>query len=770
MSADREDRLVRYTRWLARWRWAVVVVTVAVTAWLAAGVRQLTFDNNYRVFFSPENPQLRAFEELERIYTKNDSIFFIVQPQDRQIFTPRVLRAIKELTDKAWQIPYSTRVDSLTNFQHTRADGDDIEVSDLVPEVDGISAERIAEIRDIAVNDPVLRNRLIDPAGTTTGVAVRIVPPGRSRGEIPAAAAHARKLAAETRQAYPELRVELSGTTMLSNAFAEAPQEDVRFLIPLMYTILTASMLLFLRSISGAVATLLVVALSAAGAMGIAGRMGIALNAVSVSAPTIILTLAIADSVHILLTMVDLMQREGKPKVEALAESLRINAQAVFLTSLTTVIGFLSLNSSDAPPMRDLGNITAVGVALAWVYSMVFLPALIAILPVRARALSLNVGLPMDRLADFVIARRRPLLRLMSVVSVVLTLCLLRFEINDKPVEYFHKDNAFRQATEFMMQNLMGFYGLNMSLESGEPGGINDPKYLRTVGELVDWLRSRPDVSHVDTITDTMKRLNMNMHGDDPAYYRLPEDRELAAQYLLLYEMSLPYGLDLNDRIDVDKSATRISVTNTDVDFRHLKGFKVEVERWIDVHGLPAMRDGEGASPAVMFAYIAERNIRAMTLGSSVAFGLIALTLMIALRSFKMGVISLVPNLVPIGMAFGIWALLWGTVDFAVSVVAGVSIGIIVDDTIHFLSKYVRARREKGLSAEDSVRYAFHTVGNALWANSVILVLGFSALALSAFWPNATLGLLTAIAIVAALAADFLLLPPLLLLVDRDSR
>lgn len=770
MGTSANSRVASYVRGVVRWRWVIIVAVLAATAAMTTGLSRLSFSNNYRVFFSPQNPQLRAFDELEHVYTKNDNVFFVVQPRSGQVFSRPVLQALTDLTNRAWQIPYSTRVDSLINFQHTRAVGDDIEVADLVADPAQLSEAEIAAIREIAVNDPVLRDRMIDPEGTTTGVNVRIYPPGKSRTEVGEAALAARKLADEIQAQYPDLHIEITGTTMLSYNFSEAPQADTKLLIPLMYGILAIAMFVFLRSLSGALATLSVVALSAVGAMGIAGWLGIQLNGVNISAPTIILTLAIADSVHILLTMVDAMQHDGMSKIDALVESMRVNAQAVFLTSFTTVIGFLSLNFSDAPPMRDLGNITAVGVGLAWIYSMLFLPAMISILPMRARELALNIGLPMDRLANFVIRRRRPLLIVMSAIALTLTLSILRFEVNDKPDEYFGKNNPFRRATRFMTDNLTGFYGMNISLPSGESGGINSPEYLRSVEEFVTWLRARPDVSHVDTLNDTMKRLNMNMHGDDPAYYKLPEDRELAAQYLLLYEMSLPYGLDLNDRINVDKSATRLSIANTDVDFRQLKQFKSEAEAWLQENGMPAMRDAQGASPAVMFAYIAERNIRAMVTGSAVAFALISLTLMIALRSFKIGVISLIPNLVPIGMAFGIWALLWRDVDFAISIVAGVSIGIIVDDTIHFLAKYTRARREKGMDPEDSVRYAFHTVGNALWANSVILVFGFGALGLSAFWPNATLGMLTAIAMVMALICDFLLLPPLLMLVDKDRK
>lgn len=761
--------MVRFTRSVIRWRWIVVAASVAVAAACLSGVGRLTFSNNYRVFFSDQNPQLRAFESLERIYTKNDSIVFVLQPEDRDVFSVDTLRIVHDLTADAWHVPFSTRVDSITNFQHTRADDDELIVEDLVPDPEALDSDDLRRVRDIALSEPLLRDRLISADGATTGVNVRIHPPGKSRSEISEAVAYSRRLADKVREAHPGMRVELTGTTMLSNAFAEAPEADVRFLLPLMYAVLLGMMLFLLRSVFGALATFAVIVLSAMSAMGIAGWADTQLNGVSVSAPTIILTLAIADSVHILVTMFGEMFR-GRDKYEALVESMRINAQPVFLTSLTTVIGFLSLNFSDAPPLRDLGNITAVGVALAWVYSVTFLPALVAILPIRPQqAKAMSTG-AMERLAEFVIRRRRPLLYGMGALVFFLGLGMLRFEINDRPVEYFDDSIEFRRATDFTIENLTGFYGMNFSLDSGESGGISDPTYLRKVSDFVDWMRARPDVSHVTTITDTMKRLNKSMHGDDPDFYVLPDNRELAAQYLLLYEMSVPFGLDLNDQINVDKSATRLTVNNADVDFRQLKQFKADAEDWLAKNGLPSMGTAEGSSPAVMFAFIGQRNIEAMVRGTVLAFLLISLVLIVTLRSLRIGALSIIPNVVPIFMAFGLWALLFVHADFAISVVAGVSIGIIVDDTIHFLAKYLRGRREQGLSSADAVRYAFKTVGNALWANSLILVFGFTALAWSSFWPNATMGLLTAVAIGAALLADFLLLPPLLMWLDGGEK
>ncbi len=252
------------------------------------------------------------------------------------------------------------------------------------------------------------------------------------------------------------------------------------------------------------------------------------------------------------------------------------------------------------------------------------------------------------------------------------------------------------------------------------------------------------------------------MHADDLRYHRLPESQELGAQYLLLYEMSLPYGLDVNDQINIDKSALRVDVTYGDVDLSVIEKSVAEPHQWLATNGTEAMKSARGAGPALMFASITRRNINSMLVGTSIGFAIIAAILAVAFRSFRMGVISLIPNVLPAAMAFGVWALLVGEVGFAISVVAGLSIGIIVDDTVHFLSKYQRARRELGMSAEEAIRYAFKTVGSAIVGTSIIVSAGFAMLGLSTFRVTAYMGYLTSIAIIAALVTDLFLLPSIL--------
>jgi predicted RND superfamily exporter protein len=742
-----------------------LAASLVLTAAAAIGARQLTLASDYRVFFSPDNPDLLAFDALEDIYTKNDNILFTIRPRDGEVFTEPTLEAVRAITEDAWQIPYSTRVDAITNFQHTWAKGDELVVEDLVPQ-GAITPDVVERARKVSLLEPMLAGKVISHDGGTTGVNVRVALPGESSEELRAAVSYARELEARYRVEYPELEIHTAGLSMLNAAFAESPERDLPFVMPLMFGALTVAVIFFLRSGSGAAATLLVIGSSVAVAVGLAGHLRLQFDPVSASAPTIILTLAVADSVHILVSFLQAL-RKGKTRHDALVEAMDVNAQPVFLTSITTIVGFLSLNFGDSPPFRLLGNVTAFGVLVAWISSMTLLPAVVAILPTRARgrfALGEILG---ERLGDLIARRYRAVLTGMAVVTLVFVGAIQTLRINDVYFEYFDESLEFRQASDFTMDHLTGIQVSSFSLDSGETQGVTDPEYLARVDAFAEWLRSRPGVVHVSSFSDVMKRLNMNMHGDDPEFYRLPESRQLGAQYLLLYELSLPYGLDVNDQIDIDKSSLRTDATFGNVDTATMQREARLAGEWLREHGTPSMARAAAVGPALMFAKITERNIRSMLVGTALGFGTIALILMVALKSFRLGVVSLAPNVLPAALAFGVWAILVGELGFAVSVVAGLSIGIIVDDTVHFLSKYHRARRE--MSAEDAVRCAFRNVGSAILGTTFIVSVGFAMLGLSTFRVTSYMGLLTSLTVVCALVTDFLLLPALLVALDRRT-
>jgi predicted RND superfamily exporter protein len=757
-----------YAEGILRYKWLVILLSVLAVLGLASGARFLSFTNDYRVFFSKENPQLLAFENLQDTYSRNDNVMMVLVPKDGNVFTANTLRAVEWLTEQAWQTPYSTRVDSITNFQNTRAEGDDLIVEDLVYADDELTPQKVAEVKRIAMHEPLLLYRLISDRGHVTGVNVTIELKGEDMTkENPQVVKFIRDLREKFEQKYPDIEMRLTGMIIMNNAFPEASQYDMTHLVPFMFLVFIVIIYFWVKGFSGTVATFFVIVFSIVGAMGTAGWLGISLTPPSFSAIMIIPTMSIAHSVHILMNFLIAMHH-GDDKRSAMVNSLRINMQPVFLTTLTTTIGFLSMNFSDAPPFRDLGNIVAMGVVIAWVLSITFLPALMMVLPVNENIKEGRSSRLMVKMADFVIKKRSGILWVMTIAVVVLIAFVPKNQLNDEFTKYFSTDIEFRRDADFASENLSGLYLIDYSLSSGEAGGISDPQFLRNVEDFANWYRAQPETIHVNVITDIFKRLNRNMHGDDDAMYKLPDERNLAAQYLLLYEMSLPYGLDLTNQINVDKSATRMTVLLKNMSTTQVLALEQRAQDWLKAN-VPAVMQVDGASPTIMFSHIGYRNIRSMLKGTSIALVLISLILIIALRSVRIGLISLVPNLVPAAMAFGLWGMLVGQVGLALSIVTGMTLGIVVDDTVHFLSKYLRARREKGLNAEEAVRYAFSTVGLALVATSVVLALGFLVLTKSAFVLNADMGLMTAVTIIFALIADFLLLPVLLMKLDTKE-
>ncbi|MDO3380920.1 efflux RND transporter permease subunit [Gilvimarinus algae] len=753
----------KLARWIIRHRWAAICFSLALAIVVGSGASQLEFSTNYRVFFSSANPELQAFENLQNTYAKNDNFLFVIVTKQGRVFDPQTLLAVEELTERAWKIPYAIRVDSITNFQYSYARGDDLVVEDLISK----PAERpVAYLRSreqIAMDEPLLRNQLLSPDGLATAVNVVLQYPEVGHMEVPESVSVAREIRDALAKNYPGMDFHITGVSMLNNAFAETGMLDGQTLIPIMFGLIFLAVWMVLRSLVGSLVVFSVITLSTVVAMGYAGFIGIKLTPISMSAPIIVLTLAIADSIHILISYRGLM-REGMNKIDALVEAVRVNFLPVTITSLTTIVGFLMLNFSDSPPYWHLGNMTAVGIGSAWFYSLVLIPALFSMLRYSAAENSdaLRSQRWMESFANFVIARRKPLLVAISLGTAMLVSFIPQLNFNDQWVKYFDESIEFRRDSD-SAQQYFGLYPIEFSVPAMGPGGISEPEYLHNLEDFADFLRGQKIVSHVYSISDIMKRLNRNMHRDQSDYYRIPNDRELSAQYLLLYELSLPYGLDLNDRINIDKSASRITATLDRSGTDEAKAFFVATQNWQTQHWPKYMR-AEPTSASVMFTYIAQRNFDNMIIGTALGIGAIAIIMMLSLRSFGLGLLSLIPNSLPILAAFGAWALLVGEVGFSVATVASISLGIVVDDTVHFLAKYLRGRRERGLSREDAIRYAFQSVGHAIIVNTVILSLGFLVLYSSAFKLNADLGLMTLLSINFALILDFLLLPALLLL------
>ncbi|HFQ5108375.1 TPA: RND family transporter [Vibrio vulnificus] len=743
----------------------LIISLIAIVA-TAMGAKNLYFRGDYNIFFDGSNAQLQAFDEIQTTFAKTDNIALVLAPKSGDVFDQRTLTQIQEMTEQAWQVPYSSRVDSLANYQHTEAVDDDLLVEDLLYQSYPLTAERIAKVRTIAMSEPLLVNALVSKKGDVAVINITMQMPGvNETAEVNEVVAYVEQMLSHYRAQYPDVTIYKAGIIAMNHSFAMAAQNDSATLVPTMLLVILVFLTLMLRSFLSVLATLVVIIGAIVATLGIVGWAGMFLHVASVNVPTLIMTLAVADCVHVIASMRHFM-RQGMPKSQAIHRSVTLNFVPIIITSVTTAIGFLMMNMSDSPVLRDFGNLSALGVMIACVFSVSLLPALLNLLPVRFSAKQKGQSSSsdfMDKLADLVVQRRNVLLPL-SIVVIAGSAALIPYnKVNDESVKYFDTSSEFRQAADFMEQRISGMTTMSIAIKTHQSQGIASPEFLAVLGEFTHWLREQPETDHVASLSDIYKRLNKNMHGDDNAYYALPAERELAAQYLLLYEMSLPFGLDLNNQVNVDKSSVKLQLTVKNLGSVELVALEERLYQWFVSHA--PQYQVVASSPSLMFAHIGETNMASMLSTLPITLILISALMIFALRSWRLGMISLVPNIAPAVIGFGLWALISGEINLGLSVVVTLTLGIVVDDAVHFLAKYQHARKA-GQNAEQAVRYAFHTVGRALWITTVVLVAGFSVLAMSQFRLNSDMGQLSAIVIFVALVIDFVLLPSLLMRFD----
>ena len=761
--------------------WTTLLVGLVAFVVVSFGLTTARFSTDYRIFFSKDDPGLAAFEHLESTFTKTDNVLFVIKAADDRdgaIFQADPLSAVQELTNIGWTLPYATRVDSLTNFQHPDAkEGDEIVVGALVPgDARTLDADALARVRAAAASEPLLAGSLLARDGRTAAVNVTLRLPGKEPREVTESADAARKAVLAVRRAHPRLDIRASGMAFMNDAFMQASIRDMAVMMPLMVLVMLVGMAFVMRSKLATLAVAAVIGVSAAMSMAVAGWLHYPLTPPAVAAPMIVLTVAVADGVHIVLAAMEAM-REGHTRAQAIVLSLEKNLEAITYTWLTTIVGFVCLNYSDAPPVTHLANMTSFGVTAAFVYSFTVLPALLVVLPVVAHRAPTPSGATgeaeervtlMARVAAFVVRRRIPLLAATVVVTVIGGWQASRLETNDQFVRYFDQSIPFRRDVDFTMKNLSGIYRLEYQIASDGPSGVAEPAYLRTLDDFGGWLRAQPEVEHVYGIADVVKRVNQVMGDGSVASYRIPDSRAAVSEALLVYEMGLPQGLDLTDRVNVDKSAARLTVTVKDVSSQQMNAFTARSERWLRDHAPKAMW-AEATGPVVIFSQLGDRNAKSMVQGDFVSLALISLCMIIVLRSLRLGLLSVLPNVIPIVVGYGLWRVFVGQMNIVASVAGSISLGIIVDDTIHFLTRY-KAMKQKGLDAETAMTKTLTHVGPAMLGTSVILVLGFGVLTLSSFQMTSYLGWLSVIIVAVAPLTDLVLAPALVLLFVREPR
>lgn len=758
----------RLTSWIINYPKWVVLACVVLTLGVTLFAKDAPFTSDFRVYFSKDNPQMMAFEALEADFNKQDNLLLLVDTE-APVFTESNLRLLRDIVAKSWQLPYVRRVDSVVNFPRSSMVNDEMSSDDIVGDNFEFTPSALNEAQTFVLNDKTA-SRFLSADGHLTAVMLTLTLPDNDADATRNAVVNARNMIAALN--LPDsVNVMMSGTAAVNLALEEAVERDLPVLIPLSYVLIVVVMYLLLRSFSGVLLTLVVITLSTLSIFGIFVGLGGVLTPGVSSVPNMVMIIAVADCMHLLLSYYHYLGNDEK-KV-ALMKALAINFKPMFITSLTTAIGLLCLNFSESPPYRDLGNLVAMGAVVAFVLSITFLPACLILLPIPKRlrnqgGKALWHEALMTRFGVFVTANYKVLMVVSSVLVIATVANLHRAQFNDRWVDYYDDTYPIKQAINKMDARLDGIRFIDFKVDARETHGIYQQQFMNDLDRLVVWLREQPEVRRVRSFSDQVRFINQLLHNQNPEFYKIPDNNELLAQSVLMYELSLPYGMGLDEQMNIDKSALRISVVLQEMDSQQIIDLEQRISAWA-VANTPHLTLNEGTGLDIVFAHISQRNIASLMMGTLIALVLISLILIVVLKSWKLGLISLIPNVVPAAMAYGIWVIKVGNIDLATSLVAAMSLGLVVDDTVHFLAKYQRARNEEGMSTKAAIEYAFSTVGVAMLVTSLVLAVGFGILVLSHFAPIWGLGFMLSLTIIFALVVDFLLLPGLLLLFDRDD-
>ena len=754
-----------YIHFLYRFRWAITIIVPVLVMLLASNLKHLEIDGSYRIWFEKDSKILTDYDKFREEFSNDDGITIVFRDENG-IFNKKALGSIQRLTEALWEMPHIQRVDSITNYQHVHADKekpDDVLVDDFIMEDLGeASPEYLKERQKIATADTIIKDAFISADGKTTMVFARLEPDANEHGDISEEMMGYMKPLIEAESNATGYRYWLNGGPPMTEAFVQIAGHDAMVFTPLVF--LASMILLFLlfRRVSGALIPLAVVLFTFLSVLAVQTLLGYKLNNFTANIPVFIVAIGIADAVHIYSVWL-MGKKQGLANFDAVHNSIEKNFLPIFLTSLTTTVGFATLAISKVVPVSTLGVATASGAVLAFVISVVWMPAVLLLLKKEVKKEPNEKDKRVLKgYGDFIVRHDKKIIAIGSLLAVVMGIGLAFVKVDSNTIRYFAPEVEIRQSSEFTMDNLTGSMSYVLILDSGKKDGIKQPAFLQTIEKFYrDYQLMFPnDVRHISSLLDTIKRYNKILNQKEV----VPEDRKLVAQYLLLYSMGLPQGMEITDQMDFDQRKLRVTVLTNIVDTSKDMKMINFAKKWWAKTPYKLTLTGQTA----MYAYMQKNITDTLIYSLSLTILIVSLMMLFIFKRLKILWILLLPNLLPVILVIGLMGWMGLTIDMGVAIAGAIIIGVAVDDTIHFLVKYFDARK-RGLSMAETFDEVIHYAGRAILFTTVVLSLSFSIFVFSTFTPNQNFGVVTATALVLALIIDLILLPALLSMMDKNT-
>lgn len=722
---------------------------------LLPNVRNLKVSFGPTSWFEKDSPELVFLDDYKKSFGV-DETFVVALETPNGIFNEKTFKLMTEVTEQLWLAKDIIRVDSLTNYNLVETIDDDIIIEPVYLEEDPPNYQ---ELKKKVLSHEDLPGYMVSKDGTTTFLFASIKPVFEGIPDYIKIREDIKQRMKKIEDAHPEYHFHILGSGALNAALKEVSFKDLRVLFPLFILFLLVVFFLFFKNIAGILMPLTIVILTNLTTLGLAGLLDIKVVTITFVIPIILMAIGIADSIHILEYFFNNYHSSGDKK-DALAKTLDKNLSPTLLTSVTTAIGFFSLMTADLVPIREMGMICGIGVMLAWFYSFVVVVPYVLYIPIKKRNIQSRDGIRLGISAwfmKFIVNHKIKIISVFSIVTTGMIALGLTNQINSNPYQNFAKHLEVRKANDFFLKKIGGLNGPQILIDSGAEDGIYQPEFLKKVDALQNWLNEKEEINNVSSILNVLKQTNRALNGGGDDQYKIPVASQAVAEQVFLYGLSVPEGKSLNNLVTMDKRKLRMSILWKIQD--SVSGTK-EMEMVLakaNELGLNAAVTGKVALTQKMVGKV----IKIFIVSLAISVTLICLIFFILFRDIKIGLISLLPNILPIVFTSGVLVLIGQDIDFTIAVSSCICLGIAVDDTIHFIGHYIKL---KDKPTEDALTEIFRSTGSGLVLTTIVLVMGFGIFLFADFIPNRNFGILTASSLLIALVADLLLLPALFLL------
>jgi len=762
-----EEHTEANSSWLTRRRGTLLVLSLLVGLICGIGILSTSFNTSVGELLSESDPYLDEMVDMEERFPSSLTATFALTNSDGagSIFNQALLSALRELDTRYPQLPGATRLSSILQYRSPQRNFVLFERPS-----EQYSNLELAELHELALQDPLLAGTFLSEQGNLTFATVFFELDTSDQASRLQLADQLLILLNSLRNAHPDTNIYVNSDVLFEQSTQDAMIDDLTTLLPIVILICVLTICYCFHSISFGACILSQALLSIICTIGVIGYADTGFNTISVIAPLVVVIISVAHSVHII-SVYKQQLFKGLGYIEAMDLSIRYNLKPVLLATVTTGIGFMSLNLSSSPAIQDFGRIVALGIGFAFVFTFTLLPALLIWVSVKTRAhgKTMDAVLPsrlIRKVIPFWQQHDKPLF-IFCTGMAVLTLLLLPLNDTDfDRLDFIETDSEVGEYYDLVSRRLQRGPALTYGLRASEPGAAIEPEFLRQMESFSAWLVEQPEIENAGSLVEVVKTIHMARGGQDPDYYTIPDDVYAIANDLGIYQDIEFPDFPLASFIDLDYSTIRLVVNALPLTNEEL----IELDERITDQFQQTAGDGEliHGSPIVLFARMDSLVTRELLQGYSLSLLLITLTLVVGFRSLYFGLLSVIPNLLPATMVFGAWGLFVGQLDPFVMMLFSISIGLVVDDTVHLLTHYLHGR-EQGLSITTSFNHSLDTAGPALIVTTAVLALGVTILiGASTLYFQQSAKLLVPI-VVLALVLDLVYLPTILQRFDRQK-